>query len=205
MRLYLLFILQIFIARVGLGQTEADYYHYSGLEEFRTGKFTWAIIDLTVSLTLDSTQVKSYLVRAEARFALGDTIGALQDVEAVLADSSNFYPTAYLLRAMLKESLSDFEGAISDYTAVINKTLGAGYHGIFTNRGYARMQVNDLEGAIRDFNTAIFADYNDAWAYGHRGVARIGKGNISMGCDDMRKAKELGLYRFDNLIEEYCQ
>ncbi len=61
----------------------------------------------------------------------------------------------------------------------------------YLNRGNAKHEKGDLDGAIADFTKAIELDPGYAWAYGRRGNAKQAKGDFDGAIGDYTKAIEL--------------
>ena len=78
--------------------------------------------------------------------------------------------------------------------ADINKALTLDDKHILSYFFRAGLFANKLEvdKAIDDFNKIIRLEPNNGKAYDHRGYAKIQMGDKSGGCDDFKKARELG-------------
>jgi tetratricopeptide (TPR) repeat protein len=61
----------------------------------------------------------------------------------------------------------------------------------FINRGNARQDCNDLEGAIADYDEAIRLDPDNAFALNNRGTARCDKGDLEGALADYNEAIRL--------------
>ena len=62
---------------------------------------------------------------------------------------------------------------------------------VYINRGAARGDLGDFEGAIEDFNTAIRLKPEDVSAYDNRGNAKIALGEQEAAEADFVKARKL--------------
>ena len=65
--------------------------------------------------------------------------------------------------------------------------------------------MKDFEGAKEDMNKIIQTNPNVPNSYAFRGLCDINLGNQKAGCDDLKKAKELGLPEADTLLYQYCK
>ena len=185
-------------------QTEADTYYYRGLGKLDSCEYKWAVMDFTVSINFDSTRSNVFLARADARYELGDTIGAFLDIENAIALNSKYVWRAFFLRAYLKGDIGDYEGAIEDYTYVIDR-LRTRTSWAFNNRGYARLQIGDFENALVDFERAIKRTLGSSTALLNKGITLIKMGDIDEGCKSLRKSKRRGHYISKAWLEKYCQ
>ncbi len=65
------------------------------------------------------------------------------------------------------------------------------YAKAFNNRGIARYNKGDMEGALRDLNKAIRLQPDDAIALNNRGELRLGKGDVEGALQDINQAIRL--------------
>ena len=65
--------------------------------------------------------------------------------------------------------------------------------------------MQDYKGAIVDFTDAIKIDPGYAKAYYWRGLSEIKLGEKDNGCNDLKKAKELGYKESEESINKYCK
>jgi tetratricopeptide (TPR) repeat protein len=63
----------------------------------------------------------------------------------------------------------------------------------YYNRGKARTELQNFQGAIADYNQAIKLDPNLPEAYGNRGFLRARLGNKQKGLEDLQQAAKLFL------------
>jgi TonB family protein len=117
----------------------------------------------------------SFVTSGEAKFAAGDTAGAVADfTRAIALDPKN--ELAYKDRGFLRLQQADRPGAIDDFTQAVNINPANGeYYGL---RGMARQAAGDAAGARVDFTasaaafarvanrTATSVDPGDRRAYG---------------------------------------
>ncbi len=99
-----------------------------------------------------------------------------------------------LEEAAKKQEQEDYPGAIADYTEFLN-TYPVGKaapleHRVeaYSNRGFSRAMLDDLTGAIKDFDRAIELAPNSADAYNARGNVNAMAGNPAQSIRDFNRA-----------------
>ena len=81
-----------------------------GLREMKADAQQDAIEDFTAAITLDPNLAEAYHQRAIARFAAGDTPGAIADIQATLQHEPRSF-AAFETLAAIAESRKDWKGA----------------------------------------------------------------------------------------------
>ncbi|MEC4895018.1 MAG: tetratricopeptide repeat protein, partial [Oscillatoria sp. PMC 1050.18] len=71
----------------------------------------------------------------------------------------------------------------------------------YYNRGNAKFDQGNLDGAIADYNQALQINPKDADAYYNRGVAKRNQGDIKGAREDYQKAEKI----FCSQGSPYCQ
>ncbi len=69
--------------------------------------------------------------------------------------------------------------------------VGVSIRDAYYNRGAAKIEKGDLDGAIADYNRAIELNPKDARAYNNRGIAKRAKGDLDGAIADYNRAIEL--------------
>ena len=85
-------------------------------------------------------------------------------------------------------------------TIEINPQIASAYY----NRGVAKDNLEDYQGAIADYTKAIEIDPDDASAYTNRGISRELVNDLKGACDDWRKSANLGHVNAPVLVETKC-
>ena len=166
-------------------------------------------------LKLEPKDAESLVYRAILQKRLRNYDATLTDLEKAIAINPN-YDFAYEARAdFYTYSLAEnFEQAIKDYDKVINNfkddvpSQNKAY--VFNNRGFAKYQANDFDGAIEDINTSIQLFPKNAYAYKNRALVHLSSDNVASMCADLAKAKALNFedkygQEVNNLIQENCK
>ncbi len=191
---------------------------YSYKEEFNHDQkefleIIYSVKDKGMSSTMDEYKTKhdiaaSYYNQGRLKSDEGDRQTAINLYSKAISnypmEDTDAKAEAYYNRGLNKRYLKDIKGAITDYTEAIK--LRPGYVKAYNNRGYARLVLEDFSGAILDFNATIkFDNYNTEFsnmALGNRGIAKLSLGQE--GCEDLRKAIQLGNKSVGNVFKEYC-
>jgi tetratricopeptide (TPR) repeat protein len=93
-----------------------------------------------------------------------------------------------------KQEQEDYPGAIADYTEFLNTyPVGKAFpveHRVeaYSNRGFSKAMLDDLTGAIEDFDRAIELAPNSADAYNARGNVNAMAGNPAQSIRDFNRA-----------------
>ena len=97
-------------------------------------------------------------------------------------------------QAAQKQAQEDYPGAIADYTEFLNTYPVGGAFPMdrraeaYTNRGFSKAMLDDLTGAIKDFDRAIELVPNSADAYNARGNVNAMAGNPAQSIRDFNRA-----------------
>ena len=97
---------------------------------------------------------------------------------------------AYNNRGNAYLELGQYQLAIEDFNKAIRSKPD--YATAYSNRGTIYTKLGQYQLAIEDFNNAIRLNPDDADTYFNRGIVYFTQGNIISGCEDAKKACELG-------------
>ncbi|GBD51050.1 tetratricopeptide repeat family protein [Microcystis aeruginosa NIES-298] len=180
------------------------YYHRGNLYS-HLGNYAAAIKDYNLAISYQPDLIEGYYNRAIALEKIGGKREAFKDYKIVLKCSPNLFlaknaPSSYQNRARVQIEMADeevelanlsnnspegyqtaieyYNGAIKDLALVIR--INPNYDKIpharaFLKRGYAHLRLNNNQGAIQDYNQAIYLQPQDAKAYVYRGLMRANK------------------------------
>ena len=166
-------------------------------------------------LKLDPKDAESLVYRGILHKRLRNYNATLTDFEEAIAINPN-YDFAYEARGdFYTYSLAEnFEQAIKDYNKVIDNfktnipNQNKAY--VFNNRGFAKYQAKDFDGAIEDINASIQLFPENAYAYKNRALVHLSSDNLEPMCADLAKAKALNFedkygQEVNNLMQENCK
>jgi Tfp pilus assembly protein PilF len=162
----------------------------SALEEFKK------------AVELDKDNVEALLNKAIIIAGMGKFKESMSDLDKVIALKQDI-PDAYLYRALCKLQTGDMTNSLSDFDKAIELSpdnLNAVFY-----RANAKFEMKDFQGAKDDMEKIIASNPNIPNSYAFRGLCNVNLGNKKEGCDDLKKAKELGLPEADTLIYQYCK
>ena len=175
-----------------LNTADAKEYLKSGVAKFKLGKNNEALFDINKSIEINPDDPKAYMERSAIRLKLNDSKGAREDLEVtkIIIDRLDEGYKAYDQGGNDYDS-GNYKEAIKNYDRAIS--LIPSLTDIYYNRGIAKRIIDNLDGAIEDFNKAIDLDAsNKAYAYYDRGLIKYHKLNDSHGAlADYNKAIEL--------------
>lgn len=145
-----------------LDAAKEDFYFDKGVECYNNGDLSGAIVNWTLTLTINPYEPNSYYSRAIVKNELYTWKSALRDYDKAIEIAPDFI-SALTNRGSLKDENGDFEGAIDDYNNVLamdnvdleNKQMA------YFNRGNSKFNLDDKSGACEDWKKAyeLGADY----------------------------------------------
>ena len=118
--------------------------------------------------------------RSEILLERGDTLGAIADLDSVLA-IDKYDHTAYMARSIINLGLKRYDVVESDLTQAIKLSP---YCGHYINRSLAREELGDLKGAMEDLDMAVLLDPDNALARMNRGLLREKIGDYNRAIED---------------------
>ena len=109
------------------------------------------VISLSSQILSTRKSSLAYEYRAFAKSGLGDTQGAIEDINQAISINPQS-ADSYVMRCQLRSKLGDHQGATSDCSeaiALAMQNVSAYYH-----RAEARLALGDKQGAFADYTTA---------------------------------------------------
>lgn len=143
-------------------------YNNRGNAKDSLGRHHEAIADYDKAISINSNYWVAYLNRARTKTKIKDYESALEDFNIVISKEPNNYD-AYRYLADMKYANDENIEAIEAYSKSIelHPTEGA-----LNNRGNAREQMGDYQGAIDDYTDALKLVGDLAYIYCNRGFAK---------------------------------
>jgi tetratricopeptide (TPR) repeat protein/V8-like Glu-specific endopeptidase len=180
---------------IRLNPNFAQAYRSRGIERGLTGDRQGAILDLTEAIRLNPNDIQAYIHRGYDRQALKDLKGGIEDFsQAIRLDRNNAF--AYASRRSARRESGDYQGAVEDATQLIrlnsNSSNSSNSFLSYSVRGYDRLALKDLQGALADFNHAIDLKPNYGEIYIGRAIVYYELGKSKLAINGWRKAISLG-------------
>jgi len=110
---------------------------------------------------------------------------------------------AWYYRGRANMKIKRWEEATYDLSQAL--FIGGPNADVFLARGQVRYQTNQLKDALRDFELSIHYDSADASGYYHRGITLQRLGKITQACQDLIKAKTMGMLEAKEVCEIICR
>lgn len=153
----------------------ADDYFSLGMEFHQRGDFQKALDAYDQAIKLNPRGDASvYNNRGNAKYALGDKMGAIADYSKSIELFPHLF-TAYYGRGATKGTLGHYQEAIIDYDKSIE--INPQFAEAYNNRGNAKDALGDHKGAIVDYNKAVELNPQYIEAYYNRGVTKQALGD----------------------------
>ncbi len=154
-------------------EANSDYssaYNNRAIVKMALKDYDGAIIDCTAAINIDPSFEFAYNIRARAKQKQKDYNGAIADyTKAIETDQKDKHIHYTRGRGGVLCPIKVFDDVISDYSEDIKSE-----HDLvaYNNRGVAKGELRDYDGAIADYTKAIEINPNYANAYYNRGIAK---------------------------------
>ncbi|HUU52575.1 MAG TPA: tetratricopeptide repeat protein [Candidatus Heimdallarchaeota archaeon] len=168
----------------------------SALKDYRG-----ALEDCETAIDLDPEYGQNYKTRGDFKLALQDPKGAIADYTKAIELLPDFVQ-AFEGRGGVYYATRNFREALKDMDQAI-KLMPDNFE-LYSKRGDIKYESKDIRGAIGDYDTSIRLNPNFALNYFKRGMIKIITGNSEEGCEDLKKADQLGFKGALEQIKKYC-
>jgi len=168
--------------------------------------FVFTLLFTTLTLiTLQGQNARDFARMAKAKMDMGDYKGAIEDFSSIIRLQPEYemlYQAhfgrgyAYFQQGKYDEAKTDFDRAIRIYPNDAE---------VFFWRAYTKYRLRfRASSEIADYNRAILLKPDYAEAYFNRGQAKIKNRQLSSGCNDLKKALELGYEEAETHVKIHC-
>lgn len=161
-KLVLSFALIFSMALVAKSQSGRDYMNM-GFAQYEKGQYADAIIN--------------YKKAIDAEKAIGNA-------------NSGLTKSTYMNMGLAYAKQKNYKEAINSYNIVLQMDAKE-FSKAYAFRGIAKYEMNDMPGALSDFDKSIAANPNDAESMYYRGLIKLKQGKKSEACADFSKGAEL--------------
>ncbi|NNN04388.1 MAG: tetratricopeptide repeat protein [Elusimicrobia bacterium] len=149
---------------VALRPGDPAYRFNLGMLDVKARQYLKAVLDFSDALALKGPAARVLAARAEAKFLLGDHLGAKLDIEAAIENDPKSAAT-YEELGFMRLRARQYEQAVRD----LNQALAAdgAVASVYTKRGLAYAGLGDLKSALSDLHRAVELDprAKDAWTW----------------------------------------
>ena len=165
------------------------------------GHYKFAKKDFIKALSIKEDEIVYYNLAA-TQAKLGDFEDAIVSYTKAIIRSPD-YLLAYQGRGAARAVSGDLEGSIEDYDEAIK--LNQYFTSAYKGRGVSKCLMGKYKESINDFSMVLQFKPEDGFAYYYRGLAYHGMKMILKGCNDLNKAKELGIFQAELQMKELCK
>lgn len=127
---------------------------------------------------------------------------AIANYDTAIILGSEDYST-FFNRGFAKEKIADWQGAINDYSAAI--ALKHDFAKAHNSRGNIFFKLKKYEKAILNYDLAIITDATNPITFYNRGLAQHYLKNQNQACEDLEKAKMLGMKEAEKALKKLCR
>ena len=173
-------------------QYDTNVFFLRGRQAIMDGKYSTAIENFNILVTLDPTNYLTYFFRGIAKYNLGDVRGAYNDFDTSVRLNPVF-TSGYHYRAITLSRSGKYEEALGDFEHAIS--LRPGFVGLYFSRGVTYFLSQQFDNALSDFNRYIRKEPKDPSAYLNRGACYLFLKDTTKALNDYNKAIKLD--RFD--------
>jgi Flp pilus assembly protein TadD len=164
-------------------------YKNRGIAYTKLGRYQLAIEDYNKAIHLKPDNADVYYNRGVAYTKLGQYQMAIEDYSKAIHLKPDD-AAAYNNRGAIYIKFGQYQMAIEDFNNAIRLKIDDA--DAYNNRGTIYTKFGQYQLAIEDFNNAIRLKPDDADTYFNRGFVYFHQGNNISGCEDAKKACDLG-------------
>jgi tetratricopeptide (TPR) repeat protein len=169
-----------------LAPDSSELYKTRSEYKFKNGNRLSALLDINTAIQKDESIDSYFHLRGVIRFTMGDFRSSLNDInKAIELDSLNYL--YYQLRGNIYYNLSKYNQAYFDYSSSVNMIFQE-----ITKTTSKMTPNNPLNLNLRE--TLLL-----------RGMSLVQENKPFDGCDDFKRALQMGESKATNYIRQYCQ
>jgi tetratricopeptide (TPR) repeat protein len=151
----------------------------------------------TMVLSVKSQSGRDYMNMGYAQYekgqyaeAIANYKKAIEAEKAIGNSNSGLTKSTYMNMGLAYAKQKNYKEAINSYNTVLQMD-DKEFSKVYKFRGIAKYELNDIAGALSDFDKSILANPNDAEAMYYRGLIKLKQGKKSEACVDFTKGAEL--------------
>lgn len=169
---------------IGLSHNPVDKYflYYKAVAQTELKRFESADSTFATLLRHYPKFEEGYSARGRLNLERGDTVAALNDLEAAITLSKSLI-NPYLMRASIEWKRREWDKAAQDMDAAIR--LRPEVADLYVNRAFIRYNSDDFFGAMSDYNYALELDPQNTSALFNRALLRYEVKDLARSEEDM--------------------
>lgn len=174
----------------GLTQNPSDreFLLYKAITELNLKKYNSADSTLSRLVASNPKFYEALTARAQLRVEMGDTVGALQDLdETIRIAKTQEYP--YMLKAQIFAEKEDWEKALEAMDEAVR--LFPDQTDLYINRAFLKYRNDDYVGAMNDYNETLHLDPYNSAALFNRGLLRFEVMELDGAAEDFSRVLDL--------------
>ncbi len=177
-----------FTAAIRLNPTQRNFWYNRAVCEMHLEHYETAMAETDTIISRWAQFANGYALKAELFLQTGDTIAALQWLNKSL-DIDPYDGNTWMTAAAVNIAREEWEDADSCLTRAIH--LRPKHVPSYISRALARVNTNNLRGAMSDYDTALDLDPNNFLAHYNRGLLRMQLGADNDAIEDFDYVIEL--------------
>jgi len=187
---------------ISLNPNYAEAYNNRGYIGYLLGNLGDAEKDILKAIVIKPDYAEAYLNLFSVKEAQNDLKPALIYIEKAISIDPD-YSAAYFNRAILFDRLNNLPSALKDLDKAIK--LDPGSYKAYNNRAGIKIRLNDVKGALADLDQMLFLKPDYGNGYYSRGIIRLKMGLNTEACEDMEKARQMGVSMSDVWLKKNCK
>jgi tetratricopeptide (TPR) repeat protein len=167
--------------------------------------FSLLLLTAVGTVNLSGQSINDFSRMAKAKMDIGDYKSAADDFSSIIRLQPNYEVLyqAYYGRGYAKFQMGNFKAAKTDFDRAIK--IYPNDAEVYFWRAYTKYKLRDKASSeIADYNRAILLRPEYPEAFFNRGLAKIKNRQQSSGCNDLKKALELGYQDAELQLRLHC-
>jgi tetratricopeptide (TPR) repeat protein len=176
---------------------EIDLYRKALIDYLQIENYNKATEMFATMVDIKNKTVQAYQKMALDKIKLKDYDGAVKEINTAL-DYDNTHDYSHFIKGVAMDSLRNYQVAIQSYLKAISTMYvskeykeakdRSNYKPYFVNLAIAQRKLNQFEESLKNLNTALSYDPNDALIYTERGITYLQKNDLLNALNDFNKS-----------------
>lgn len=179
--IFFLSIITFFISEVS-GQSLTDSLISSGYRKTEIDNFEGAMRDFEIALSLQPLNNSALNGKITVLYLQGNTREARRLVDRAISDNPDF-AGFYYTRGMISNQRRNYRRAIDDFDKAL-ELQEVNQSRVYLNRGISKLNLENPDSAIEDFELAIDSNPQNISAYNYRGMVNYRNNRYDLAIED---------------------